>query len=302
MLKTNRGEQTWFVTQPNHGAVAGYLAAHWGNDEFTAPGYFGTTADPAQLRAETILAIAEHDNGWWEWEAIPDFGELDALPLDLGDVLKDQQAGMDRWRRGIPQFGESHPYVSLLISFHAYWLYAARTESAPDPAFVHPLFWKGAPEKLMAGPLDQARAFVTEIRALQADLAARVRRSPATASWVDSDSLKPHARSLQVLDGLSLWLSYPLIPVRSGEAKGFGEDPVTFLEVPRGSWNDRVAIEARPGGNRRIILDPYPFDRDPLPVSIPVRIVDHATKPSAPLQAWWRSQQEQQIHFELSAL
>ena len=137
MLKTRRDEQTWLVSQPDHGAVAGYLAAHWGNDHFAAPGHFADAHDPDQLCAETVLAIAEHDNGWWEWEAIPELGDLDNLPLDLAEVLKNQQEGMDRWRRGIPRFSEEHPYVSLLISFHAYWLYAARSKPDPDPAFLH---------------------------------------------------------------------------------------------------------------------------------------------------------------------
>ena len=66
-----------------------------------------------------MLAIAEHDNGWWEWEAIPERGDLDDLPLDLADVPKNQQDGMHRWRLRIPRFSEEHPYVSLLISFHA---------------------------------------------------------------------------------------------------------------------------------------------------------------------------------------
>ena len=106
VLKTHRDNRTWLVSQPDHGRVAGYLAAHWGNDQFAAPGHFADTHDPEQLCAETVLAIAEHDNGWWEWEAIPELGGLDDLPLDLAEVLKNQQEGMDRWQRGIPRFGE----------------------------------------------------------------------------------------------------------------------------------------------------------------------------------------------------
>ena len=105
MLKTHRDNRTWLVSQPDHGRVAGYLAAHWGNDQFAAPGHFADAHDPEQLCAETVLAIAEHDNGWWEWEAIPELGDRDDLPLDLAEVLKNRQEGMDRWRRGIPRFG-----------------------------------------------------------------------------------------------------------------------------------------------------------------------------------------------------
>ena len=115
----------WFVTQPDHAQVSGYLAAHWGNDDFAHPGYFASSPDPERLRAETIVAIAEHDNGWWEWEASPELADIDGFPLGLAEVLKDQQEGMNRWRTGLARF-DNRPYVNLLMSHHAYWLYAAK--------------------------------------------------------------------------------------------------------------------------------------------------------------------------------
>ncbi len=301
MLKTYRDNRTWLVSQPDHGRVAGYLAAHWGNDQFAAPGHFADTHDPEQLCAETVLAIAEHDNGWWEWEAIPELGDRDDLPLDLAEVLKNQQEGIDRWRRGIPRFGEEHPYVSLLISVHAYWLYASRTKPDPDPAFLHPLFWNRAPEKLYADSSDEDRKFVADLEEQQADLTARLRGNPVTAAWVNRENLKPNARLLQLLDGLSLSLCSPLIPPLSGGAKGLGEDPFDLLEVPRGSWLDRVTIEVRPVGDRRIALKPYPFDVDPLRVVVPVRIIDSAARRSGAFHTWWHSQQAQWIEFEFCA-
>ena len=56
----------WLVSQPDHAELSGLLAANWGNDEFARPGQFASANDPEQLRAETVLAIAQHDNGWWE--------------------------------------------------------------------------------------------------------------------------------------------------------------------------------------------------------------------------------------------
>ena len=38
MLKTQVGQEYWCVEQPDHGVIAGYLAAHWGNSEFRWPG------------------------------------------------------------------------------------------------------------------------------------------------------------------------------------------------------------------------------------------------------------------------
>ncbi len=70
MLKTKRGSQVWLITQPAHAELSGQLAAHWGNEEFAAPGHFAASADSERVRREVVLAVAEHDNGWWEWEAV----------------------------------------------------------------------------------------------------------------------------------------------------------------------------------------------------------------------------------------
>ena len=301
MLRTQRDNTTWLISQPDHGRVAGYLAAHWGNDDFAAPGRFADSRNPEELRAETVLAIAEHDNGWWEWEAVPDVGIPDGLPLDLADVLKNQQAGMDRWRRGIPRLGSDHPYVSLLISFHAYWLYAVRSKPDPDPAFVHPLFWNRPSEALFTGSRDEESKFVADLEALQADLIAGLKADPVTSSWIEPQNLKPHARLLQLLDGLSLSLCSPLIPPCVGEPKGLGADPFDLLEVPRANWQDRVTIEVRPTGDRRIALRPYPFDLDPLPVVVPARIIDSSVQRSGSFHSWWHAQPPRLLEFTFSA-
>lgn len=301
MLKSERDGQYWLVTQPDHGAVAGYMAAHWGNDEFAFPGSHAPAPDPARLRAETVLAIAEHDNGWWEWEAAPTLSDIDNLPQDLREVLTNQKEGMERWRRGVPRLGERHPYASVLISFHAYWLYAARTDPEADPAFRHPLFWNAPPQQLYPGPLEQARGFVQEIEAMQAPYLARLREDSQTQSWLDEATLNPGVRLLQLLDGLSLYLCSPLIPAASGLSKGFGEDAIELPHAPRRNWLDRVTISVRPLGNRRIALDPYPFDLDPLPVAVPVRIVDRALADREPLMVWRHALQPRLIEYQLTS-
>ena len=298
MLKTQRQEQMWFVTQPDHAQVSGYLAGHWGNDDFARPGYFARSPDPERLRAETIFGIAEHDNGWWEWDASPELADLDGLPLGLAEVLKNQQEGMKRWRLGVRRFSSGHPYASLLISFHAYWLYAGKIQADQDPAFAHPLFSKVAPGELLPGNLDEARAFVAEIRGLQDDWTEDLRRDPACTSWVEEEHLHPNVRLLQLADGLSLSLCSALIPPRTGEARGLGDDEFTLLEVPRRNWEDRVSIALKPLGDRRIACDPYPFDKDPLPLVVRARIFDLPADDVTQFPTWWHSQSSQLIRFE----
>ena len=298
MLKTLRDKKMWLVSQPDHAELAGLLAANWGNDEFARPGQFASANDPEQLQAETVLAIAQHDNGWWEWEATPELSEVDGLPLGLTDVLKNQQDAMNRWRLGIPRFSRDHPYVSLLISFQAYWLYAHGCQTDPDPAFAHPLFWKGSSARLMGERLEIARSFVGEIKEMQDALIARFRKDRTCAAWIDTEHLNPHARLLQLLDGLSLSLCSALIPPRIGTAKGLGDDEFDLLEVPRRSWEDRVTIEVKPASERRIVCEPYPFGVDPLPVAVPARILDWPAEPAAHFQSWWHSERKLPIRFE----
>ena len=204
MLKTLKNGRLWLVTQPDHAQVTGYLAAHWGNDEFVRPGYFASAPDPERLRAETVMAVAQHDNGWWEWEATPELAAADGFPSGLAEVLKNQQEGIRRWRVGLSHFHHA-PYANLLISHHAYWLYTATTSTDPDPAFTHPLFWKGSPEKLYPGNREEALDFIAEIEELQQQRVEVLRKDAAVASWIEPEHLHPHARLLQLLDGLSLW-------------------------------------------------------------------------------------------------
>ena len=299
MLKTLRDQQMWLVSQPDHAELAGLLAANWGNDEFARPGQFASADDPEQLRAETVLAIAQHDNGWWEWEATPELSEVDGLPLDLRDVLKNRQAAMNRWRLGIPRFSRDHPYASLLISFHAYWLYAQGISNRPGPCFcssavlerfVNETLW-GRDSRLLA-------VFLARSKEMQDAFITRLRKDQTCAAWIDRDHLNPHARLLQLLDGLSLSLCSALIPPRTGTAKGFGDDEFDLLDVPRRSWEDRVTINVKPAGEGRIVCEPYPFGVDLLPVVVPARILDWPADPSAHFQSWWYSEPKQSIRFE----
>jgi Protein of unknown function (DUF3891) len=297
MFKTIHDGNLWLVNQPDHGRIAGYFAAHWGNAQFVQPGNYGPSPDPARLRAETIFAVAEHDNGWWEWEANPDLSASDGFPMGLAEVLKDPQAGMDRWRRGLNRFHES-PYANLLISHHAYWLYAARVLTHPDPAFTHPLFWKGSPEKLYPGDQAGPLKFIAELEQLQLSWTATLEANPSSRDWIRSENLLPHVRLLQLCDGLSLALTSALIPARSGQAIGLGQDAFELHDVPRKGWSDRISIQATPLGVGQMMLDPYPFDLDPLPVHIPARIIPLPINKEPNFYSTWYAQMPNKIEFQ----
>ncbi len=278
MLKTKRGPQVWLITQPAHAELAGQMAVHWGNEEFAVPGRFAASADPERLRREVVLAVAEHDSGWWEWEADPPLSAEDGLPQGLGEVLKDPVAGMERWRLGIPRLAERHPYASLLISDHAYRLYAAQFNPNDPPEFTHHLLLGRAiyPKELEK----ESRRFLADVQQMQEEFRRRLEQDRFWQAALEPAQRNPHARLLQTLDAFSLALCSAAITPVEGEAKGFGEDDVVFPEVPRRSWEDRVSLEIKPLGDGRIMIAPYPFDETPLTVSVPARV--------AQPQTWWR--------------
>lgn len=299
MLKTTQAGKVWMISQPDHSQIAGFFAAHWGNETFARPGAFRAPVpivDPERLRAEVVFAVAEHDNGWWEWEASPELSQDDGFPAGLGEVLKNQQAGMDRWRVGLKRFPRN-PMVNLLIASHAYWLYAARALSNPDPAFTHPLFWKGAPDKLYPGSLEAPLAFMAWLDDLRRGWTAELRADPSTAAWVEPATLAPLQRLVQLCDGLSLALCSALIPAKSGDTRGIGEDTFELHDVPRRAWTDRGTIVVTPLGGRCVKFDPYPFDIDPLPVMMPARVVELPAERPVHFQTWWHARIPQRIEF-----
>ena len=276
MLKTKRGSQVWLITQPAHAELSGQLAAHWGNEEFAAPGHFAASADSERVRREVVLAVAEHDNGWWEWEADPPLSADDGLPKGLGEVVAHPVAGMERWRLGIPRLAEWHPYVSLLIGDHAHRLYEAQFNPRHPPELTHQLlvgraFYPGEQK-------EEARRFLADVQKMQAGFLRRLEQDEFWQSALEQRN--PHARLLQTLDAFSLALCSAVITPVAGEAKGLGDDHVVFHEVPRRSWEDRVSLELKPQGDGRIMADPFPFDEAPLLVTVPARVAEPHT--------WWQ--------------
>ncbi len=288
MLKRQVGSELWCITQPDHAAVSGYLAAHWGNGEFARPGYFAPFPEAERLRAETILAIAEHDNGWWEWEADPQRDPADGLPLHLAAMK--QSDGLARWRLGVPRFRDTHPYVALLISLHAYWLHAPRVEAETDATFFHPLFGNpGAWPKPEGDELEETREFVAEQHLLQELIADRMKNDPAWTAAVESWHLRPHIRLLQVADALSLHLC-------------FGGDQVRSMpDIPRKNWDDRVSLELVPAGDRCVVCRPYPFDLDPLSVTLRGRVLEPGVTAPEDFHSWWHGLPRQEIRFRFAS-
>ena len=53
-----------------------------------------------------------------------------------------------------------------------------------------------------------------------------------------------------------------------------------------------------PDAGRRIVLDPYPFDLDPLPVGVPARVFEAPADRSAHFATWWNSRPVEMLEFQ----
>jgi hypothetical protein len=267
MLKTTHNDTIWLITQPDHARVSGHLAAHWGGvNGFARPGHYPGCVKPEVWRQEVVLAIAEHDNGWWEWEASPPIDPADGLPYGLADVSRTYSGdGLARWRLGVPRLADEHPYAALVISMHPFWLYAFAFDdlaSEADEPFRHPLFGGRDDASNLVSDRDATRNLLIELRSMQKAFRSRLAADPIWAAALQPAHLHPHVRLLQLMDALSLILSMGR------------KDERQMADIPRRSWDDRVSLTWRPLGLRRIVCDPFPFDADPLEVHLPVRIVE----------------------------
>lgn len=280
MLKTRDGNSVWLVDQPSHAALSGLLAAHWGNAEFARPGEFLETAFAREIRSEAVLGIEQHDNGWWEWEAAPQEGE-DGLPLGLAELVQQPLEGLDRWRLGVRRLAAQHPFASLLIGDHARFLYEPHFTDNFPPELVHPI--SSARRALTPSLEDAIGSFLSEIRDFQQELEGRLQAEAFGRAALEQRL--PHSRLLQILDSFSLALCSALLGPR-----GLGRDEMTWANVPRRHWDDRVEMRIVPRGDGCVAVDPFPFGEAPLDVSVPARRVQ---------SGWWRASGWELLRFRL---
>src|SRR6516164_733821 len=96
--------------QIDHSRVAGYFAAHWGNQNFDRPKPYSSV----------VLAATEHDIGWWEWEMKPSTLNDKGLPLDYhdGSFKYLGQLRLDFYKNAVDRVLPRDPYAAMLMAMH----------------------------------------------------------------------------------------------------------------------------------------------------------------------------------------
>lgn len=239
IIRPHAEDKLLCINQTSHGLMAAEFCRHWGNRDFAAPTPY----------APVMAGIAQHDNGWYEWELAPQL-RPDGAPMDFlhGPPPAEKLA---LWQLGVERAAAQHPYAGLLVGWHASLLYLDGID------------------RITGGELLAVKGFISgqELRIAQAayTFAADAVLGPALRPAV----IEAHTRLLQFGDNASLQVCMPWARERT-----LRRCPVDFqgayAEI-RMTWDDQT-----------IRFAPWPFGVDEFSVSIHGRLLDQTTFPDTP--------------------
>lgn len=104
------------IFQPAHALLSAQVAGQWHPD--SRPLHW----------MQTLTAVAQHDNGWVEWERAPRRTEA-GVPRNFTEMSLDDAVA--QWQRGIARGRHQSRWVALLISRHATRLNGPRAGESP---------------------------------------------------------------------------------------------------------------------------------------------------------------------------
>src|SRR5712671_1888907 len=237
MIIQERGDHLILIRQTDHAVLSGYFARELGNEKFAR-------SEPEE---SVRLAATEHDNGWNEWELQPHIDPVTFLPFTFMSLPTQQH--MDLYQRGIERVVKVDRYAGLLVSMHCAGLYDKTRATMPGFSAKY--------VKAQEAPL--VSDFLQRLRLQQMRLKVDLRGDPATINFADEKWLQANAQRLEAMDRLSLYFFL-------GPMEG-----ATIDAVPADYRGTEVDWDLQPDGNNGARLEPYPFRRDPLEISILAR-------------------------------
>jgi hypothetical protein len=237
MIIQEQGDHLILIRQTDHAVLSGYFARELGNEIFSRP----EPLESFQLAAE------EHDNGWNEWELQPRIDPFTFLPYSFMSLPT--QEHIDLYQRGIERVVKVDRCAGLLVSMHCAGLYDRTRATIPGFSAKY--------VKSHEAPV--VSDFLQRLRLQQLRLKMDLRGDPATTKFSDDKWLQANVQRLEALDRLSLYFCL-------GPLEG-----ATIDAVPADYMGTEVDWDLQPEGNNVATLEPYPFRRDPLEISILAR-------------------------------
>jgi hypothetical protein len=240
MILQDRGDHYLVIRQTDHAVLAGFFARQWGNDIFRKPA----------ASESFCLAAREHDNGWWEWELEPRLDPRARAPYTFLSMPTEEHIAI--YQRSVERLSQVDRYAALLVSLHCAGLYDRARATMPgfSAKYVKSEETAMVEEHLQKLKLQQLR--------LKVDL----RSDPASRMLIEEKSLDQSLRLLDALDRLSLYFC-------TGASADVEIDSIPMhRDVDIVDWNVRRAeVEEQV----EVLVAPYPFRKEPLPISILAR-------------------------------
>lgn len=237
MIIQEHADHLVIIRQTDHAVLSGHFARELGNEVFMQP-------EPVE---SFRLAAMEHDNGWDEWELLPGIDPVTFLPYSFMSIPTEEH--IELYRRGIERVVKADRYAGLLVSMHCLALYD-RTR-ATMPGF--------SAKYVKSQDSTMVTDFLQTLRLQQLRLKVDLRADPLTKDFTDEKWLQANAQRLEALDRLSLYFCM-------GPLEG-----ATIDAVPADYQGTEVDWDLQPEGGNAATLEPYPFRRDPLEISILAR-------------------------------
>ncbi|MCG0239504.1 MAG: DUF3891 family protein [Firmicutes bacterium] len=252
MLVRRDGDSLLLITQADHGRLAGEMAAAWGAAPWSRP-------EPYEA---VCLATALHDDGWEAADARPALDPESGGPRPFWALPYRERAAF--YREGIAAVAEQNAYAGLLVSMHLAALW--------DGYGIRPATGLGAlPEEEAQAVVAFLNGEAARQAALRAQAIQRLRQEKEVRRF--QRRLQVNLRWLALWDWLSLLLCLDADPADSLDGSGVVPSALS-TGVPLGYWGDRrVDLVVRRLGPGRFALDPYPFVREPLYLTVPARRV-----------------------------
>jgi len=239
MIIQEQGDQLILIRQTDHAVLSGFLARALGNRLFSRPEPFESFC----------LAAAEHDNGWNEWELLPQIDPKTFTPYNFMSIPTEEHIAL--YQRGIERVVRADRYAGLLVSMHCAGLYDRTRATMPGFSAKY--------VKSHEAPL--VSDFLQRLRLQQLRLKVDLRADPLMKAYADDHALQANLQRLEALDRLSLY--FCLAPL----------DGSTIDAVPVNGNGTEADWDLQPAGLSSVTLQPYPFQKDPLEISILARRV-----------------------------
>lgn len=239
MIIQDQGDQLVLIRQTDHAVLSGYFARELGNELFVRP-------EPAESFG---LAATEHGNGWTEWELLSRIDPVTFLPYSFMSIPTEEHMAL--YQLGIERVVKVDRYAGLLVSMHCAVLYDKTRATMPGFSAKY--------VKSQETPL--VNDFLQRLRLQQLRLKVDLRADAGTKDYTEEKWLQANSKRLEALDRLSLY--FCLAPLEAA----------TIDAVPADYKGREVDWELQPEGSNAVTLEPYPFRRDPLEISILARRV-----------------------------